>query len=910
MPANSTVHQANFLGGEWSPNAQGRIDKPEYKTAMAVCRNGFPLEEGAWERRSGTKALGKVWGGGYAKLVPFAFEQAAPYTMEISVAGIRFWAPLTTVGGNTFAADYRLVPLNFQANVVTVSTATPAVVQISGATGAGSSFGQYQFIFSSAVPATFAPLLRNTAFNFTPIDATHFSLQDSTTGVNVDGSTLGWGTGPTSGTVTVVETAAISSQWTLAQLPSIRKVQAEQIAILLQGSVQPFGIRAVTLPTATTPASFNAYSVGFVDGPYLDPPLDGATITLTYVGTVPSPHGRPGGVGTSGAGTRWTGVISSIADVNGGAGLKSTDVGRLIRLQYQPPVWASGTAYTVGQSVTFNGVFYTCIVSNTGNEPDITVGYWSVNPNAAQWSAGQITTVSSASGFGFTVYGTPFPTSGSPVVPLFQLGVYSNTTGWPTCGVYYQGRVWFAGAIPNRIDASSSNGLYVDTNGQPYINFSPTGPAGTVADSNGISYVFNCEDVNPIFWVVANSTGIVCGTQAGEWVIAAPTAGPITPTNISANRNTKYGCANVEPEHTDLTISFVHRYSQKMLEYFPDVFSGRYTAPNLSQYAKHLTTPGIAEIRYQRELLPVTWARCNNGALLGCTYKRTSLFSSQGPEFTAWHRHDLGSGRTVQSMAVGPSVDGTIDTLFMTTLDPVDNVYRVEVMQPLFNVDALITSGWFVDGGVVPSGGFITINSTTGNTLTLTGLSALNGRTCTVVVGGVDVGDFAVSGSQVVVPIDAQYTALFSTSYLASISGAAYGANAVAITNGASTYTVPAMVGFTYTSQGQLLRPDGVDQSRMPTGPALGKTRRAAQFAALLVNTQGISFGTSFGALHTANFRQLNQTPYAQTQLFSGVYRDSVSDPQSYEGQLCWQISRPYPATVAAVAPFFEFQEG
>ena len=98
---------------------------------------------------------------------------------------------------------------------------------------------------------------------------------------------------------------------------------------------------------------------------------------------------------------------------------------------------------------------------------------------------------------------------------LADLGCCATEAG---CG-------WLS-ALPNRIDSSMSNNLFT---------FSPTGPDGTVADNNGISFYVQCRwyQQPSIGW--SRMPGIVCGTDGGEWLVpnAAP---PLTPSNISAAR--------------------------------------------------------------------------------------------------------------------------------------------------------------------------------------------------------------------------------------------------------------------------------------------------------------------------------------------------------------------------------------
>src|SRR5260221_12454346 len=110
MPDSNFV-QASFLGGEISPYAQGRSDLPTYRQAMNVCRNGFPIEEGAWLRRSGTKFATTTRNGTAGRVIPFAFEQTAPYIMVFTDGIIEMLAaPTQTQALRTaLPSDFRRV---------------------------------------------------------------------------------------------------------------------------------------------------------------------------------------------------------------------------------------------------------------------------------------------------------------------------------------------------------------------------------------------------------------------------------------------------------------------------------------------------------------------------------------------------------------------------------------------------------------------------------------------------------------------------------------------------------------------------------------------------------------------------------------------------------------------------------
>jgi hypothetical protein len=480
-------------------------------------------------------------------------------------------------------------------------------------------------------------------------------------------------------------------------------------------------------------------------------------------------------------------------------------------------------------------------------------------------------------------------------VQTWRLGVYSGTTGYPTCGVYNDGRLYLGGAVGNRFDACVSNGINGST-----INFAPTDQYGVVSNASAISYTFNSKGVNQILWMKPDLQGVLMGTIAGEWLVQAPTAGSIAPTNITARNVTDNGSANIEPVNTEHTLVFVKRFARKLLEFFPDVFSGKFSAPNLADKAQHLTRNGVAELAYTSAVTPIIWGRDTLGALFGITYKRDSLASSQPPTFYGWHHHALGSGRIVESICGGPSTGGNLDALTMVTNDPVTNIRHVEVMTDVQDELTPLAASWYLDDAVNP-----TSTSTTNiglaygfGGLTINGLWHLNGKTVQVFAGGLDCGDpgegkafsdFVVTNGSITVPYGDGISAgpgrgLFTAAF----------ATALPLTQ--------IVVGFTYNSDGQLVRPISPADSGARSGPAFGKLTRAHRYAFKLVNTLGLSVGGTFANLAPVNTR-LNGNGPALPALttFSGISADALKDDPNYDNAICWRVARPFPANIVAV---------
>ena len=118
---------------------------------------------------------------------------------------------------------------------------------------------------------------------------------------------------------------------------------------------------------------------------------------------------------------------------------------------------------------------------------------------------------------------------------------------------------------------------------------------------------------------------------------------------------------------------------------------------------------------------------------------------------------------------------------------------------------------------------------------------------------------------------------------------------------------IPAVVGASFTSQGQLLRPVAPEVTGVQTGPAMGHYRRSHQYVGLFQNTMGMEIGTDFSHLYPINFKNEDTgTLYDPTTLYSGVYKDVLEDGYSYDSMLCWQIVRPYPASVVSIGAFLK----
>lgn len=731
--ANSSYTQHSFLGGEWGKYAQGRYDKPEYRSAMNFCYNGLPVEQGAWTRRPGTLQASTTRNGVPGVIRSFYFNETEPYLIEFTPGYARFHGAGATVGTAPIA-------------VQSIDGASPATVLLN--TSDGWSVGDQMFFNVVNLTSEFGDVANLIGRQFSIIatpTGSSLTIVDSVTGV-FDGSTV------TLGTNSLTASKIVEVQTGITQdLDQIRIVQNDDAAIVLAPGVAPQVITA-----AASGTSFALSPATFLDGPYLDPPTDGSYLVPT---------------GTEGTITL---VASGPGSINSGRGFLATDVGRSIRLFSEPTAWDDTTSYAAGDTVNYGGSYFTALTAGTNQPPGTSPTAWAVNPSGATWTWGSITTIVNLTTVQVRLSNLTYDIAGNPMasgpllyelaINLWRLGVYSDTTGWPLGGCYHESRLWLYGAIPNRFDASSTDDIF---------QFQPTDLYGTVSDNNGISGTVNASETNAIYWMIPDHSGIVMGTRAGEWSISASNmADPLTPSSIQAHRVTKFGSENIEPRRTGMSLCFVRRYGRKLTEYVSDVYSGKYSGTDLSVNSAHLMDSGIAEIGYQMETTPIIWARMKDNTLKSMTYRRDSPFGTQAASFAGWARHELGSGRSVLSIAVGPVQGGNSDAVSLLTQDPATGYCYVETMTPIFLETDPISNAWFVDGAANPTfADVITVDDQ--QYVRFYGLFYVVGQTVTVFGAGFDLGDYVVASDGTIdVPIGPPNPAAagFTFAYLQSIS--------------------------------------------------------------------------------------------------------------------------------------------
>jgi hypothetical protein len=844
--------QTNFLGGEFSPLAQGRIDSDRYKTGMATCLNWIPTLQGGITRRTGTEYVmesGNRVQTDTVKLIPFEFSGTQVYMIELNSNGsMRFYKNRSLIL-NT--ATLTITNLSFA-----VSAGTTYVTVTSPAHGLGTD----ALVYLQNIVGTTE--LNNRQFKIGNVTANTFVLYDLD---NLFDAT-GYGAYVSGGTIATPYTVA-HQYIQPGDVAGVKFTQSDDTIFLVHSKYPPVAYGRFA-DNDWRPAWINVTSI---DGPYLSINRTSTTITPSA---------------TTGTGITLT-ASAALFD--------ASFVNRCLRILIGT-VWGFVTITSVTDATHAVANVHDGLGGTTATQ-NWRLGLWA------------------------------YPTSG-----------LSYNGGFPTCVCFHQDRLCFAGAgdAPQRVDMSSTGG---------YGNLTAFSPdndhAGAITDSTACSFNLNSNDINFISWLVSSDQGLLAGSLNAEWVLTPSQAGgAITPTNINATQQTKYGSESIQPVQAGKAALFVQRHGRKLRELLYYYLMNGYTAMDLTVLSEHITAPSITQLAYQKELQPIVWALRSDGALLGMTYQREMQDLNAG-----WHRHLIGGSidaygtpAQVQSIAVIPSEDGTYDELWLAVVRYVNGLKRtqIEVLTKTLEVSDEQKDAFYVDSGL-----------TYDNPVSITAV-AQNPYQFTSVAHGLTTGDqirvydFIEAPSlnnQVysVTKVDNDHftlnglngTSLFSGTaslgvyrkLITTVGGLFHlegqtvsilsdGApqNTQVVTKGKITLVQPAAVvtiGLGYNSDIKLLR----TEAGAADGVALGKTRRIHRVGMLLYRTLGIRFGMDFDSLSPVEFRKISDLYGVATPLYSGIISEEIEAEYDFENQLCIRVSDPVPATIVAVMPQLETQD-
>ncbi|MDP3939807.1 MAG: hypothetical protein Q8R92_16945 [Deltaproteobacteria bacterium] len=510
-------------------------------------------------------------------------------------------------------------------------------------------------------------------------------------------------------------------------------------------------------------------------------------------------------------------TASSTVGINGGDGFLLTDIGRLIR-------WKDGANNWTWLTIT--GYTSTTVVTATISGPDA-----SATTATANW----------------------------------RLGLWSDTTGYPSTVVFYEDRLCWGGTrdYPQRIDMSKTG---------DYENMAPTAADGTVTDDNAVSITLNSNDVQYIRWMTNDEKGLMVGTSSSEWIVRPSTQSEaLSPTNVAAKESTFHGSAAVSPVKAGKATLFVQRSGRKLRELAYVYELDGFRSPDMTLLAEHVTQGGIKEMAYQQDPHSILWCVRNDGVLAAFTYERDQ-------KVIGWHRHIIGgysdaaqtADPVVESVAVIPASDGVRDEVWLVVRRYINGGSKryVEYMTKAWDQGDEAEDAVHWDGALTYDG--VTTTS-------LTGADHLAGETVKIWADGASQPDAVVSAGGV-----------------------------ITLARSASVVHV----GYGYNSDGKMLRPE----AGAADGTAQGKLQRSHRIIFRFMDMAGIKVGANFnttgsGKLTNLTFRQTDDATGTAVPLFTGDREVAWNGDYTTENYVCWRMDTGGPGTIVAVMPQMHTQD-
>jgi hypothetical protein len=321
---------------------------------------------------------------------------------------------------------------------------------------------------------------------------------------------------------------------------------------------------------------------------------------------------------------------------------------------------------------------------------------------------------------------------------------WSDSLGWPSAVVLYEGRLWFGGSarFPQQLWGSAVDDLF---------NFR-VGPLATDALSLSLIDSGGNITLNRLRWLMP-AENMLTGTTHGEYRLIGSGDDPLSPTSLPRNRiQSTFGSDVVQPLKVGAALLFVQRQGSKVREMiFDDRSLTSFIARDITITSDHLLrTARLVELAYQPEPLSTVWGVRSDGVALGLTYDQSEQIIAWWQLHTEGVIHSLATipHPTANAHQLWTAVTRTLGATTHTYIEVAMPEARMVLPTPVETFNGLTetpetVTGW--DGLTLDCA-----NVYEGiNTSVLTGLDHFNGTQVSIVADGAVFPNQTVSGGQV-----------------------------------------------------------------------------------------------------------------------------------------------------------------
>ena len=913
--------QSSFADGQISPRMQGMVELESYKSSLATLENMIVLPQGSLTRRPGTFFAARTKNNGAARLIPFSRGQGTSLILEFGNLYIRFFANDGPVRTTDIAGTY-----SQSGTTVTVTKSSH-----------GYSVSDEVYLdFTSGDGVDGFYTITGTAGNdFTVTSTTSQS---------------------TSGNVNISQRYEVTTSYTAAQVDELSFTQSADVLFLAHPSHPParlerFDTNLWTLTNllpSVVSGTYTTPTVVFTDGPFLATNTTTTTMTVALADTANWTASFTNGslsleeVGTVSPSnvdvTTNTFTLANHPLVNGmkvqfaaiPSGFASTPtlsattdyfVVSATQNTFKVATTAGGTPVditaaptsddmTVSKSFVDKDVYIrvtasavTGINDDTGFQSGDIGRYIRLNSEIApqiKWGYGEIIERLSGSETTVVLVKLKKAIAGVGATTEWQLGSFSETTGYPRTVQIYQQRLVYAGTT------EEPQTLFFSRTGD-FFNFAATEPLGRstgqfdsagrsiigeqIYEDNALSLTISSDTVDQIEWLNEDRR-LTIGTSGGVFQCYGTDDDlTLTPFNFTIAKVSAWASDSTAlPAKIGNNLLYIQQNGRKVRELAFDKLQDQYSAADLTLRSEDISETGIIATAYQDQPYSVLWCLRNDGRLAGLTY--VDLL-----QMRAWHRHTIGGSHSdatygsqakVESIAVIPR--GTHDQLWMIVKRDIDGGVKryIEFMERYFVASEVVPSdAHFVDSGLEEP------PSRTSASTSVLGLDHLEGESVAILA------DAAVQPNRTV------------------------SSGAITLQTAATNFRI----GFGYNSDIETL-PMVAATSQ---GTSVGNRKRIHRFTVRLLESLsfkfgtnandldaatiayleslGLNFGVNISDLTEAVFRTASDNIGSALAFFTGEKTYQVGDQFNTITQLFLRQDQPYPFSVTLLAIDYQTNE-
>jgi hypothetical protein len=691
--ANVRTNAHSFNGGELTAEFFGQIGDAKYQTGLALCRNFVAKPQGPAENRAGFAYVRAVKDSSKkTRLIPFTYSTTQTFAIEVGAGYFRFH----TLGATLLAGS---------------------LAAYSGATA---------YVPGSLVSS----------------GGVNYYCTAATTG-NAPPNASYWYAMPSTGEY------QLPNSYTEADLFDIHYVQSADVLTLAHPNYAPAELRRlgatnwtlsniVFTPTIAPPSSVTGTAQGFTTAKY----------SYQYVITALAADGISESIQSNAA----TGNAKAITAATQAAPCVVTAVAHGLAVGDAFAISGvvgmtqlNGTGYTINQVLsadTFSlkdgagnvviSMAFGAYSSGGTVTPSVLRGnvYEAGATNSISWTA-----VSGASRYYVYKrvggsYGYIGQTTGLNLVddniapdlsrtpPTYDTSLQS-AGNYPAAVSYFEQRRVFAGTV------NQPQNIWMTRSGtESALNYSIP-----IRDDDRIAFRVAAREANTIRHIVP-LTNLVILTSAAEWRVSSVNSDAITPSSISVKPQSYIGANNAQPVIINNNLLYGAARGGHMREMAYSWQANGFQTGDLSLRSPHLFDGyELTDIAYAKAPIPIVWAISSSGKLLGLTYVPEQQVGS-------WHQHDT-DGTFESCAVVSEGSEDVLYTIVKRTVNGSQVRYVERMASRRFDTPS---DAFFVDAGATYNGA---------PTLTITGLTWLEGKTVNILSDGVVHNQRVVTGGAI-----------------------------------------------------------------------------------------------------------------------------------------------------------------